>query len=280
MDIKIVRFVWLQTTEHIFRKRWLIPFLIALLIGVSATNDLLVKSSVRGVSYNTWDTLFSAFSNPNIFFFVLNILFLFLVFDLTDESAFDQSLLVILGSRSHWWVGKVILLAISVLVYTFLNLAVVAGVTSFTFPWDNSWSTGARLDPGSVYLTQRLLDTQLFIVFIKMIILLGLGWFGLGLLVLAVSILSNRCIVGFFAGVLLNFSGLIIYKDSVSNWVFNLSFHQQMFLVLQYINQENPLPFNSFIFSILYWMCWILIFLITGYLLGKRRDFFERRPSG
>jgi hypothetical protein len=270
----VVRLTRLEITEYILRKRWLLAVLMALLVGSSETNRFVVQQMVLGYSYNIWDVLFSVFSNANYLLAVLNNLFLFLVSDFTRETGYGQCLLVKLGSRRKWWESKIALLAIAALVYTLINLSIVIGVASFSFPWQNSWSMGAQLSPQDSYLATEMLTMPPRIAFIKLLILLELGWFGLGLFTLTFSTLSRHSIVGFFAGVALNFSGLVIFKSVISPWITNLFFHQHMLLNLQYSNPANS-QMGSYEFSLLYWICWIAFFSMAGWLLGRRENFFR-----
>jgi len=119
-----------------------------------------------------------------------------------------------------------------------------------------------------------MLATLPFPLFIRLLSLLNLGWFGLGLFTLVISTFSRRSIVGFLAGVALNFVGLIIYKGSFSPAITSLSFPQHMILNLQYAKMQELLPVSSFHFALLYWSFWILLLLLSGMQLGKRKDFF------
>ena len=271
---RMARFVWIQITGKIIRKRWLIPVLIALLIGSNETNRFVLQRTGYGNSYNGWDILFSVFSNGNYLLFVLNNIFLFLIFDITTESEFGQTLILKLGSREKWWVSKVVLLGISVICFATINITIVFGITSFSFSIQEKWSLGAQLVPENSYLSAGMLATLPFPLFIRVLSLLNLGWFGLGLFTLVISTFSRRSIVGFLAGVALNFVGLIIYKGSFSPAITSLSFPQHMILNLQYAKMQELLPVSSFHFSLLYWSFWILLLLFSGMQLGKRKDFF------
>jgi hypothetical protein len=275
---KMIRFIRIQTMEYFLRKRWLLPILMALLIASSETNRLLMQRTISGYAYNLWDTLFSVFSNANYLLFIINNLFFFLVCDLTSETRYGQGLLEKLGFRTKWWVSKVILLAILVLLFTLINLGIVIGIASFTFPWQSSWSPGAQFSPVGSYLVTEILGTPPFIAFLKLLLLLILGWFGLGLFVLTFSSLTHRSFAGFISGVILNFSGLVIYKGSFSPLVVNLSFHQHMLLNLQYPNTIIS-HLDPFGFSLIYWFCWIIFFFSVGLFLAKRKDFFGREDS-
>lgn len=271
---RTARFIWLQITEKIIRKRWLIPVLIALVIGSNETNRFVLQRTVYGNSYNVWDILFSVFSNGNYLLFVLNNIFLFVIFDITAESEFGQTLILKLGSREKWWVSKVVLLGISVICFATINIAIVFGITSFSFSIQEKWSLGAQLVPENSYLSAGMLATLPLPLFIRLLSLLNLGWFGLGLFTSVISTFSRRPIVGFLAGVALNFVGLIIYKGSFSPAITSLSFPQRMILNLQYAKMQELLPFSSFHFSLLYWSFWILLLLLSGMQLAKRKDFF------
>jgi len=95
--------------------------------------DLYCKEPFMVIHTTFWDILFSVFSNGNYLLFVLNNIFLFLIFDITTESEFGQTLILKLGSREKWWVSKVVLLGISVICFATINITIVFGITSFSF---------------------------------------------------------------------------------------------------------------------------------------------------
>jgi hypothetical protein len=90
-----------------------------------------------------------------------------------------------------------------------------------------------------------------------MLTLLGLAWIGMGIVVNTITLATQKPILGFAAGLALNYSALIIWLNDVRSPLLDKFWlHQRMFL---WHNETAGSLFGSFIQSALYWVVWIAI---------------------
>jgi len=270
-----VRYLYFQIEQKLLRVRWLLPIPTALFISYVVIGGVLVHARNYGLSSNTWDALFSVFGNGNLVFFVLNPLYLYLVSDLFLESGIGQLALLRLGSRRRWWLSKVLILGLAVLGYAGLNVGIVAIVATFVLPWENTWSQAALQYPMEFYLNPEALTLTSISAIRWLLLLLSLGWFGMGLLVMCFTLLSNHHLVGFTAGVLVNFSGLVALKADLPLPYSYLSIHQHLLFNLHSFGDVTT-QYPTLPTSIYYWVLWCAILLIVGFWLAYKQDFMQR----
>src|SRR5450756_1234192 len=203
-------FLRFNIEQHIRQKRWLILVPVVLFAAYIMSDEMLVVAKSQGLSPNIWNPLFNIFGNGNAVFWMFNFLFLFLISDLSVETGFGALLLFRLRSRSKWWLAKVLTLAIAALVFAGILLVLVGGVSSFAFPWSTSWSPLTkgypRIEP---FLDVLVLSPSG--AFLRLITLLVLGWFNLGLVTIVVSSLTNNGVIGFLTGAVIDIAGLFMY---------------------------------------------------------------------
>lgn len=266
--------IWPQIIEQAVKMRWWIVVIVLLISGALETDRLMVLGINYYLSYNTWDAVFSLFSNGNFLLYIATTLFLLMVFDLIVDSPFEQQILNKMGSRKQWWWSKVVLLIISVMVFLILGIGISLGIASFSLPWQSHWSTGMQANPQEIYLPNDVLQTTPALAFIQLVMLLGLGWLGLGMMVLVIGILTRSSIKGFFAGISLNLLGVAIYKMlfDAPMWIQNLTLTQRMFYGFHYL--ENRLPIVQTVeFSIFFFLVWCGLFLWWGLSVCKKKEF-------
>src|SRR5450756_1447748 len=200
---RTLSFLRFNIEQSILRKRWLIVIPVVLFAAYIMGDDMLVVAKNQGLSPNIWNPLFSILGNGGVIFLLINFLFLFLISDLSVETGFGALLLFRLRSRSKWWLAKVLTLAIAALVFAGMLLVLVGGVSSFAFPWSTSWSPLTkgypRIEP---FLDVLVLSPSG--AFLRLITLLVLGWFNLGLVTIVVSAPVSNGIIGFLAGAIIN----------------------------------------------------------------------------
>ena len=273
--MSFLRFVHFEIEQHLLRKRWLLTLPITLLIAHVVIGGVLVQSSNHSMSVNTWDSLFSVFGNSNIIFFVITLLFLYLVSDLMLETALGEAIVLRLGSRRLWWLGKTLTLGLAVLSYAVITVGIVGAVASFILPWRSTWSEGALQFPLKFYVAPAALALSPASAFGQLLLLLILGWFCLGLLVMVVTQFSHHHAWGFVAGVSVVFSGLGALKAGVRPPYSYLFIHEHLLFNLHYF-RDAPLAPLPVIASVFYWLGWIGLLLALGYRLGLRQDFFPQ----
>jgi hypothetical protein len=269
-------FLSITIQQHILQKRLLIIVPVLLLEAYIGGDQMLVAAKNQGLAPNIWNPLFNILGNGNVVFWLLNFLLLFLISDLPVEAGFGALLLFRLGSRRRWWLTKVLTLAVAVLVYAGITLAIVGVVSSFAFPWSTSWSPLARGYPQGLEPNPGVLAFSPSGAFLRLIVLLVLGWFSLGLVTILVSSLANNGIIGFLAGAVINVAGLFAYKTEAGGvrlrylHLFSIDTH---FLLDFHRFGAKASAYPPFFASIIYWAVWIALFTAIGYVLCRKKNF-------
>ncbi len=269
------RFMSVEIEQYFFRWRWIVPIPIALFIAYIVTGNILAHGDNLSIESNAWDVIFSVFGNGYIIFFVLNVVLIYLVSDLPIESQYGKLIILRLHSRKQWWFGKISMLMISVLLYLIINVIIIGAITSFTLPWQINWSEVMLKYPMEFYLNPQAISLSPYFAFFILIVLLVLGWFGLGLATICAARFLNQSIVGFIFGLLINTSGLIALKTGISPPLEYLFVHVHLLFNLHSFNKASS-PYPSVILSLVYWMIWIIIFLIIGFTICLPTDFLSK----
>lgn len=268
------RFLASEIDWFILRKRWLLVLPFSLFLAYYVFGIVTIGLSTPSSFVNIWDILFRIFGDGGIIFYIINLLFLFLISDYSLENKWGEWILLRVSSRKKWWLGKLLLLAISAFWYLILIFSIAGGVASFVLPWQNKWSSIAMSDPSRILLNPHMMDSSPSSTFLQLGILLVLGWLSLGLITLIFARLFNNAIVGFFFGLFTNIFGLVTLKGYVI-WHYPwslLTIDSHLLMNMQNIDQA-PLNLPPFALSLLYWFCWISLFGSVGFALGKRKDF-------
>lgn len=247
--------------------------------SVNAIRSLLELHS--GTAANIWDVFFITFGNGwNIVLIITNLfLFLFLVCDLLPEPGFGQLALLRLGSRQAWWLAKCLVLAFPVIAYTLLVTGIVVAFAAFVFPVEFTWSTLAIATPESLNIplfTPR--NSSALVIIGQTFLLLMLGWFSLGLLMMVVTQWSGRFLVGYLAAL----AALVALMASFAvNWISNPASWVKLFIYKHLMFNHFPLPFRDVPvhLSFLYWMIWLVCLSALGFYLSQRQDHFATRHS-
>ena len=272
-------FLKFNIEQYIARKRWLIVLPVCLFIVYFGDSAILVPSRHYNIlSLNIWDALFNILANGNMILGLLTFLFLFLISDISVETSFGELVLFRLQSRSKWWLEKILTLVLATLLYTGIVLIIVGGVSSFVFPWSNSWSEMARAHPVDLYLNPDILKFSPLSAFMGLITLLILGFFSLGLVTIVASLLLNNAIIGFLVGVIINVCGLFGYHGWIPRPFENLSINNHILFDFHSFGEKNSL-YPPYFASIIYWVIWIIFFMVLGYRICKRRDFILKSDS-
>jgi len=272
------RFLFFEIDQHLFQVRWILPIPIALFISYIVTSRILVTSANSSLSSNVWDVLFSVFGNGNILFFVLNVVWIYLVSDLPIEAQFGQLVMFRLHSRKQWWFSKIFLLIVLVLFYLCINAAIVAIIASFVFPWQGRWSEAVLKSPLEFYLNPQATSLSPLFAFILLLILLILGWFGLGLATICATRFFNHAMTGFLFGLLIDAGGLIALKAGIPPPLEYFFIHiHLLFNLHSFFEIFSPYP--HIILSMLYWVIWIIVFLVIGIKICLPSDFFSKERN-
>lgn len=266
-------FLKFNIEQYIVRKRWLIVLPVCLFIVYFGDSAILVPSRHYNIlSPNIWDSLFNILANGNIILGLLTFLFLFLISDISVETSFGELVLFRLQSRSKWWLGKILTLVLATLLYTGIILIIIGGVSSFVFPWGNLWSEMARAHPVDLYLNPDVLKFSPSGAFLRLTTLLILGWFSLGLATIVASLLLNNAIIGFLVGVIINVCGLFGYHGCIPHPFENLSINNHILFDFHSFGAKNSF-YPPYSLSIIYWVIWIALFAVIGFLICRKKDF-------
>lgn len=269
-------FLRFNIEQSVLRKRWLIVVPVVLFAAYIMSDDMLVVAKNQGLSPNIWNPLFSILGNGGVIFLLINFLFLFLISDISVETSLGTLLLFRLGSRSKWWLAKVLTLAIAALVFAGILLVLVGGVASFAFPWSTSWSQLARGYAGRIEPNPAVLVLSPSGAFLQLITLLVFGWFSLGLVTIVVSALVNNGIIGFLVGAIINVGGYLGYKGYLPHYLDNVSIHTHFLFDFHRFGTKASMypPFGA---SIIYWAVWIALFTTIGFLLCRKKNFLSEK---
>ena len=275
-------FLRFNIEQHILQKRWPILVPVVLFAAYIMSDEMLVVAKNQGLSPNIWNPLFSILGNGGVIFLLINFLFLFLISDISVETSLGTLLLFRLGSRSKWWLAKVLTLAVAALVFAGMLLVLVGGVSSFAFPWSTSWSELARGYAGRIEPNLAVLVLSPSSAFLQLITLLVFGWFSLGLVTIVVSSLTNNGIVGFLAGAVIDIAGLFMYHAEAGGvspqyrYLHFFSFDTHFLLDFHRFGTKASMyfPFGA---SIIYWAVWIALFTTIGFLLCRKKDFLSEK---
>lgn len=274
--MRLLAFLQIQMRMYILRKRWLLPIPVMLFIGYRITNFLVFRSAdAPGPIFNAADALFIAFGNGDYLVLVIANLFLFLVSDLLPEPAFGQLALLRLRSRRTWWAAKCLTLLVAVVAYTLLAVVIVAAFAVTAFPIEMDWSaqTSRMADMVNLpfgYPNQVSMPVALG----QALLLFLLGCYGLGLLMMVVSQLTQRYLAGYLAGLFALFASYVTIMISGSMPTWTRLFAYKHMLLAHYPYPFRDVPLSQ---SFLYWAIWLVFFIGMGLYLSKRQDYLALR---
>ncbi|NOT06370.1 MAG: hypothetical protein HOP27_17395 [Anaerolineales bacterium] len=247
--------------ERVLKNRWLVLIIFITMLVSYTAYDTLALAQQMGAPANAWDVVVGVLNNRLSIHHGLTNLLIYLVSDIALFGELDQLILLRIGYRWLWFQIQAICTITAVIIYMALIVVIIFGVTVMTTPWSLAWSSAAMPIinqqglPAEAFLTLPPLPTALF-----MLTLLGVAWIGIGVVVTTITMATQKAIFGFMAGLVLNYSTLIIWQADIRSPLLDkLWFHQRMFL---WQNELMTDPFNRlFIQSMLYWLVWIAISL-------------------
>lgn len=269
---------WFELNRYLVRPRWFIVPPIILFIAFTRVAALISVSKATFLQANIWDSLLIIFTDVHLSFYILNIVMLFLISDFHPSSPFQESVLLRVNSRMDWWISKLLALGIAVGCYIVLSVGIVAGVTSFVLPIQTIWSELA-IRAGSDYLGLATLNMTPTQAFARTMLLLGLGWYTLGLLAHVISDVSDHPAFGILTALALNFSGLFAADYGVQPPLSYISIHYHLFLNNQSFGTLTPLSIPM-IWSLVYWTCLIALLVAAGSWHTHHRDFLTSPGAG
>lgn len=265
--------------EHVLKRRWLIPIVFITTLVLYHDSVALVAAQQIGAPVNTWDVVVDLLNSRLSVHHGLTNLLIFLVSDIALFEGLDQLVVLKTGSRWQWFKVQAICVVTTVILYSTLIIMIILGITVTTTSWSLTWSPAAvsilnrQGLPANAFLVLSPLVTTLF-----MLTLLGLAWIGIGLVVSAITLATQKSILGFATGLTLNYSTLIIWlNDARSPLLDNLWFHQRMFL--WHIEVATGSLIGLFTQSTLYWVIWIVVSMAGLWSVCRRIDIVQKKST-
>ncbi len=267
--------------RFIFYKRWMLIslFLIVLFFTYLIGDRVLVFTINQKISANVWDVVFSTLGSGSMLFLVLIPVLLLFISDIPAATNFEEFVLLRLGSRSKWLWNKILILTVSIILYLIILLIIIFVAPSFALPLNNAWSEMALKFPRYSYLNPQIPATlSVTSAFIKLIVLLILGWFGVGLATITASLFFNSTSLGFLFGVFINLGGYFAYKGDIPYRFVNFFISNHILLNFHSFGEKNSLypPYSA---SIIYWVIWIALFTAIGFLICRKKDFLLKKVA-
>jgi hypothetical protein len=273
--MRFYNFLFYQCSFYWRRWRWWLPLLLGLLLGYWAGNVLNVLSSpvATKVTGNALEGFIWAFGKPEIVYFAATALYIYLVADFLPINAYEQWLLLRLGSRGQGWNAKMILVFLSTCLYVLLLFTGFFLAVLPLYPFSPDWSP-AGLNNFGLGLGFAIKNNNPLHVASLTAGFLFLGWFAIGLFILAVVQLTHRSWAGFLCGaivVVLAVLGSIAGGPiGGQGWVSYLLIQNH----LEYTPLWSPVRVVSEWVSLVFWIVWILPCGIVGWFSSRKSDIF------
>ncbi|BBB49608.1 hypothetical protein [Pelolinea submarina] len=272
--MKIRAYLKYQFHLYMLRWRWLLPIPVGLVLGYWAAKLLQAYLPWdSNAQANALEAFVWAFGKPEIVYYVISILYIYLISGLGLKRFSEQEVLLQLGSRSQWWLGKIIFIFMGTVGYTVLLMAGFFLPVLTQFPLSKEWSPAGQLN-GGISLGYATLNGSPTQAFWSILLLLFVGWFAIGLLILIVDLLSQRAWPGYLGGIILivcSNLGMIeggpIGGEGISSF-FMLQNH------LEFTPLWAPTRVIPQVYSWIFWSVWILLCLVTSRIIYKRQNLY------
>ena len=253
---------------------------VGVLFGKIMTNVAALATIIEPVELRplvtAWDVFFASVGNGYSMGLVFTPIFLFLVSNLQPESAYGQMAGVRIATRKRILTAKLTLLLLVCAGYLTLiaGMILMIGRVVFGFPLTAVWSQKCLVVPDSVNMIKDWVQAySLPGAFFRLMLMLGLAYFALGLLVLAINSLSKRRLVGFFV-----VTALVLASMALSHVIYPArDWWVQLPIIRNLVLGSFPWPWRlgeptSFTFC--YWLVWIGVLLPVCVWLMRKQEFF------
>jgi hypothetical protein len=272
--MKTQAYIKYQFHLYVLRWRWLLPILVGLVLGYWA-GKLLQAFTPWGspVQANALEAFVWAFGKPEIVYYVISILYIYLVADLGLNRFSTQQVLAQLGSRSKWWLGKIGFIFIETILYTALLLISFFGPVLLQYPISNEWSPASLADNG-INLGYALVNGTPQQAFWNILSFLFLGWFAIGLLMLVINLITQRSWPGYLGGVVLIVCGKL---GNIRSSAIGGSGIESFFMIqnhLEFTPLWAPTRVIPQFYSWIFWSVWILLCLMASWFVCKRQNLY------
>jgi hypothetical protein len=265
--------------NRVLDRRWLlaIPFMVALVLFATLETASQARWQQWQSSPTIWDMLIGILANHHIVHHGLVNIFIYLVSGIGLTEQLETQLLLRIGSRKGWLKAQVICLLSYTVFYLSLillsTLIVTLPLARFSWQWEGGFMQAYLAQQGlpAIWLQVSPVLTALFAI-----VLMGLAWLFMGLSAVLITILTQRPILGFLCGMILNYSTFIIAQTDAL-WLRKIWLSRYMFL------WSNPVIADSipvhFVVSCLYWIILNTIGLTALWVLAKKLNFTASRQA-
>ena len=280
---RFLAYLQIQFQMVFMRWRWLLPIPVMVVIGYMMINylqqyqlpDFLSQTQSTPV-VNVWDALFISFGNAHYMTFVIANLFLILICDMLPEPTFAQLSLFRLRSRSAWWISKILVMFSAAFGYTILCAIVIVGTAAFKLPISFAWSSGTYGYPANVLLPNFVVDQMSLPATVgTLLLLVTLGFWTLGLLTQVITMITQKFLYGYFGSLLVLVGSYALCGSIVNSpdWIKLLPVQHNLCLTMfPYPVRDLPLGW-----SYLYWVVFLGIMFVAGYITSKRQDYISQQ---
>lgn len=269
-----LRFLRLSLELFLVAKRWLLVLPVVGLVSYGMIRWMMGNDFEKETAVNSWDGIFVVLGNANVVFYCLTLLYLYIVTTVWFDLSVTELVVLRLGGRRVWWWSHVAVLGLVTGVYLGLVVGTV-GITAVSLlPWQNGWSKTAVLSPDQIYLPSILIHTPPLLVLGQLLLLLFMGCFALGSIVLLSNQLLHRLQWGFILGCIINFSSLVAHRAELPA-PFSTLFINYHLLFPYHAFSSMPSPYPSFNQSLWYWSIWIGAATLVGLHQSQKHPFLK-----
>lgn len=248
---------------------------ITLLLLVVYHFFIFVQVLKKQVQFNLYDLIIYQFNYTSLFF-MLSIAFLIIIYNINNNSKFNEYLMVKFDSKKQYFNINVLTIAIISFLYIFMFniLSIIEGIgkTSIKNIWSqfflntNTGTINIRFDANNINLFLDFITPLEYTMILNLLVFLY--FFTLGLLFLMINSLLNKRQVTLI--ILIIFIGLNMSLDSIK-LISNFTFTNNIYILTS----------NNFIFSnysylyirIAYWIFLISISYIIGLIATLKKDY-------
>jgi len=272
--MKIRAYLNYQFHLYMLRWRWLLPIPVGLVLGYWAGKVL--EASLPWGSpdpANALEAFVWAFGKPEIVYYVISTLWIYLIAETSFEHHAEAALLLQLGSRRSWWLGKIGFILLNTLLYTVILLAAFFIPVLARYPLSAEWSS-ASLDFGGMNLGYATINGTPVQAFWNILLFLLIGWFAIGLFMLVINLLFKRTWAGFLGGALLLVCSKLgsitagpLGGEGISSF-FMLQNH------LEFTPLWAPVRVIPQVYSWIFWAGWIILCLAASWVICKHQNLY------
>ncbi|PRZ12389.1 hypothetical protein CLV36_11453 [Laceyella sediminis] len=206
-------FIWIGLKRQFTKVRWYVFLIVCPVLFYQEANRFIIQLNNMGIQQhvlNIWDILFDLFSYSYIFIFMIPF-FLFLVSDLMFDQDSKEQWMLRIGSRTGWWFGKVVILALLTLCYVFFLMAYAYLIGFLYLPWDEGWSVAKVQHLFPLPVQPQIIGSMApSIVLFQIGCLLYFGLFTFGLITFIASMYTRSEVWGLIISSCIPFLGYVL----------------------------------------------------------------------